>query len=285
MSQRFHLSSTFSGISLLALGTSLPELLISITSVMKGAEGLAFGNVVGSNVFNSLLIGGMLFFFGLRNKGSYLYELLFLLLSLILFIAFFYNQILSFPESFVLLLLLGVFLYLIAKQYKNSPETQNSAPPCHIGLSLVIFLTASLFLFIGSEMTVKGTQGLGKLFHWPDRVSGAIILAVGTGLPEFVTSLLAVLKKKGQMALGNIFGSNIFNLCIILTFASLVSQKAFILKNPLLYYDLIWLAFSTLLFIFSILIANKFIEKKMVSLTLGSVSLASYVYYVLTIIN
>jgi len=150
-------------------------------------------------------------------------------------------------------------------------------------VSLVIFFLASFFLFIGSEMTVKGTKELGEIFHWPERVSGAIILAIGTGLPELIASLLALIKKKSLMAIGNIFGSNIFNLCLILSFSSIVTKQSVVVKTSGLYHDFLWLSLSTLFFFFFVLIVSEFATKKSFVKILGCVLLVFYAYYVITL--
>ena len=282
MSNRLGLSSAFSGASLLALGTSLPELLISITSLTKGADELAFGNIIGSNIFNTLLIGGVVFLFGFKKRSSFFYKFLFLLLSCFLFIIFFFNGVLGFLESFLLLAVLSFFIYFMVKQGKED-EKEEGGFSFHPLVSLVIFFLASFFLFIGSEMTVKGTQELGKLFAWPERVSGAIILAIGTGLPELIASLVALFKNKSLMAVGNIFGSNIFNLCLILSLSSFVTNRSVVVKTSGLDHDFLWLSLSTLFFFFFVLIISKFTTKKALGKTLGFVLLAFYAYYVMTL--
>ena len=251
LANRFRLSPTFSGLSLLALGTSLPELMISSLAVSKSSYDIAFGNIFGSNIFNILLIGGICFLIRFHHLSRYVYESLFLLGSLALFIVFIMDNLLSIGESFALFIFIFLFLWFIAKTQKTKGQegATETSSLSRLSLSVPAFFVASCMLFFGAKLSIQGVTELGEYFSWSQRVSSSIILAAGTGLPEVVTSVLATLKRHTGMAIGNILGSNIFNTSATLSFASLITWQSLPLTDTSFIEDLKWMTLITFIFV------------------------------------
>lgn len=227
IAKRFNISSLVIGLTIVAFGTSAPELTVSVASAIKGSSDIAIGNVVGSNIFNTLMIVGCtaLIVPISVSKGTVSKEIpLCILASIVLFICsndtLFDNtqtNIISRTDGMILICFFLIFLsytFAIAKNGEDNEEQQiKKMPLWKAGLFIVAGLAALIF---GGQFFVDGASGIARTFGVSESVIGLTLVAGGTSLPELATSIVAALKKNPGMAIGNAVGSNLFNIFFVL---------------------------------------------------------------------
>lgn len=249
IAKRFGVSSLLIGLTIVALGTSAPELAVSVTGSLKGANGLTLGNVLGSNLFNLAMVAGLLAVIKPLTFDRDLVKvgLPFGIGSMIVTILMALDG--QFGRLDGIVLLGGTIAYLlclIIPQLKktNSNEvvekeeesTEDEIKVLGWGLSILLVIVGLVGVLIGGDLVVDQATIIAKGWGWSDQLIGLTIVAVGTSLPELVTSLMALKKGEVGLALGNVFGSNILNILFILGAASAISPITF---NPAIWLDLI----------------------------------------------
>lgn len=223
IAQRLRVPPMVIGLTLVGFGTSLPELVTSVQAALQGAAGVAVGNVVGSNIANILLILGLAALLApiAVNRQRFRLDALFLLASGALSAALMLSGMLE--RSAGLLLVLGLVAFLMATFLLPHPEPDtapsHTQPPLRATL---LFLGGLALVLLGARWLVNGAVGLADSWGVSDSVIGLTIVAVGTSLPELVTSVIAALRRQSDMAFGNIVGSNLFNLLGILGTTALI---------------------------------------------------------------
>ncbi len=225
------------GLTVVAFGTSTPELVVNLVSAFKGTAGIAFGNVIGSNLFNILgILGICSLVTPLQVKTNTTWrEIPFALMtSFILLIlvndAFFSpgaKDILTWGDGLVLLGFFAIFLVYTHNLSKQGAESESSSRRYSLPISLAFIAGGLIGLILGGNLVVTFAVKLARLFGMSESVIGLTIVAIGTSLPELSTSLIAALKKKPDIAVGNVIGSNIFNLLLIMGVTSLVSPMPY----------------------------------------------------------
>ncbi|MFC2949883.1 calcium/sodium antiporter [Virgibacillus sediminis] len=228
------------GLTIVAFGTSAPEATVSIVAAFEDSAGVAIGNVVGSNIFNITFVVGMTaLIYPLRVESETIRkEIPFTLLASIvllvlvsdIFLQSFTANFITRSDGFILLLFFAIFLYYLFEVARRNRErggvdTVNSAPSSWGKNILFTFLGLAAIVF-GGDLTVDSATGIALSFGMSDTLVGLTIVAVGTSLPELVTSVTAAIKKESDIALGNIVGSNIFNILFVLGAASAISPLA-----------------------------------------------------------
>lgn len=225
MALRTGVSPLLIGLTVVAFATSSPELLVSLVAAFQGSSAIAVGNVVGSNIANiGLVLGVAALIFPVRgDAGITRRELPVMVLALLFFTSLLYNNMISRPEGISLSLLLIAFLMYqtrVARAQMSAFEDtvqevlQHKTVPMWLAVFYVVLGGACLY--VGSEAFLIGAVGLGGLLGISEAVIGLTIVSIGTSLPELATTLAAALKKQTDMALGNIVGSNIFNVLAVL---------------------------------------------------------------------
>lgn len=214
------------GLTVVAFGTSTPELVVNLVSALKGSTGIAFGNVIGSNIFNILgILGISALIWPLDVKKATTWnEIPFALLtSFVLLILANDNWFLSGAQNLLTrgdgLILLGffaIFLVYTHKLSKQGSDSESSSKLYPLLPSLGFIIAGLAGLVIGGNMVVGSAVKLARLIGLSEAVIGLTIVAIGTSLPELSTSIVAALKKKPDIAVGNVIGSNIFNLLFIM---------------------------------------------------------------------
>lgn len=212
------------GLTIVAMGTSLPEAAVSITASVKGSNGIAIGNVVGSNILNILIILGItsvLIAVPIRKSTLY-YEIPFMIFItfLLLGIGYFKAEVSRAGGVifWVLFIAYLVYLYFMAKNGNNEEKKCNDPL-----IKLVLFLVlGAAVVVLGSNLTVNAATKIAEFIGISDRIIGLTIVALGTSLPELVTSVVAAKKGNADIAIGNIVGSNIFNILFVLGTAALI---------------------------------------------------------------
>jgi cation:H+ antiporter len=230
LSNRLRVSALLISLTVVAFGTSAPELIVAIKATLSGSPGLALGNVVGSNIANILLVLGLpTLLVGLKNdiadtKRSFTI----MILASILFIVFGISGSFSWVNGCVLLSVLTFFLIDTFRQNKESAfnignfETQQSVTDSWWKIIFFLFLGV-IGLPLGADLLVTNASSLAKGYGISDAVVGLTLIAIGTSLPELATTFIAVVRKKAEVVLGNLIGSNIFNLLAIIGVTSLIS--------------------------------------------------------------
>ena len=226
----FHVSQLVIGLTICAMGTSLPEAAVSLVAGLNGNSGITIGNVVGSNILNILIVLGMsaLITKIKIEKSTLFIEIPYMLLSSLVLLGADDILVRGFQHVFVNHLI-GMFiiylLYLFWLSQKESEE-EVSSQYSFIGCVLLIGL-GIFFVMIGSQLVVKAATQIAYWLHFSQRFIGLTIVAFGTSLPELVTSLQAARKDHAGIAIGNIVGSNIFNILFIAGGVSLICPVPF----------------------------------------------------------
>lgn len=253
----FKVSKLLIGLTIVAFGTGAPELAVSFSSLISGNTDILLGNVIGSNIINVLLlIGVAAVIHPIRvKKATVSKELpLLLLISTALIVLFLdasltnaVSNVFSRSDAIICLLLFGIFLYyLISLARKNKKEAKKANKPQYpIGKSLLLTFIGLVCIVIGSELVVNSASDIATTMGISERIISLSIVALGTSLPELVTTITAARKGESDLLVGNIVGSNIFNICIVLALPILFSGGISPANFELL--DLIMLIFSAFL--------------------------------------
>lgn len=213
------------GLTIVAMGTSAPEAAVSITAALKGNSGIAIGNVVGSNILNILLILGItaVIVNVAIQKSTLLIEIPYMIaITILLIVMGMTGGTVSRVEGVILWILfiayLGYMLYLTKNKKDEEVEEKRS------GWKLLLFVVVGIVLIVlGSNFTVDGATEIARAIGISERIIGLTIVAFGTSLPELVTSVTAARKGNADIAIGNIVGSNIFNILFILGTTALIT--------------------------------------------------------------
>ena len=219
------------GLTIVAMGTSLPEAAVSITSALKGSAGITIGNVVGSNIMNVLVILGITAIItNVAIQNSTLYcEIPFMIGITVLLIVFgMTGQAITFTEGVIFWILFIAFLaYLFVMSQKNKASEEESA--CAMSyLKCILFIIAGGIMVVwGSDLVVDAASEIARTFGMSERFIGLTIVAFGTSLPELVTSVTAAKSGNVGIAIGNIVGSNIFNILFVIGTTALICSVPF----------------------------------------------------------
>ena len=210
-------------LTVVALGTSAPELLVAIRAILDNSPGIALGNVVGSNIANVFLVLGIpALIAGINTRECNTRKnYVFMMIATVIFLSLAFIGNFSLPQGILFLILLALFLLITARdtlkmQNKTSNLEVENADPTLVSWKIILFLSLGFIgLPIGADILVKNASLIAKSYGLSDEVIGLTLVALGTSLPELATTLMAALRKQAEVALGNVIGSNIFNLFAI----------------------------------------------------------------------
>ncbi len=236
IAKKFHIPEIIIGLTIVSIGTSMPELFVSITSAIDGLEDISLGNVIGSNICNLLLILGLSATINpiIFKKETRLIEIpmnvgvtiLFLILCNI------GNEVSRIDSVILITLFIAFIMYTIimAKKSKNNETVEESTKKTKKTITNILFIIIGIVaLKIGGDFVVENAEAIAKQFNISEKIIGLTIVAIGTSLPELVTSVTAAIKKDTDIAIGNIIGSNIFNMLLIIGAASAINPISY---NP-----------------------------------------------------
>ena len=240
LARRMGLSPLVVGLTIVAFGTSAPELIVSLMSALKGNADIAMGNVIGSNIFNILAIGGVTAVVApiTITKSTIRREIPLMLLSFLVLFFLSYDtifagtagtteNILSRGEGLTLLGFFLIFLtytFAIAKDAPDDPHADHTPIRTYPLWLLILFIVGGLVALVyGGDLFVSSASSIARTFGMSESFIGLTIVAAGTSLPELATSVAAALKKQPEIAVGNIVGSNIFNIFLILGISSTIT--------------------------------------------------------------
>lgn len=219
------------GLTIVAMGTSAPEAAVSITSALKGNEGITVGNVVGSNIMNILLILGIASVIVplAVQKSTRMIEIPYMIAITVLFGVLGYTgEMVTRVDGGILwiafLIYLGYLLWMAKKgKEDNEPDEKQKSLP----VQLLMILVGLICIVLGSDFVVDGATEIAKVIGISDRIIGLTIVAFGTSLPELVTSIAAARRGNADIAIGNIVGSNVFNILFVAGTSALISPIVF----------------------------------------------------------
>ncbi len=284
VAKRFNIPSIVIGLTIVAFGTSAPELTVSVSSALKGSADLAIGNVVGSNVFNTLMIVGCTALFApiAVTRNTLIKEIpLCILSAIVLFICA--NDILldgssenviSITDGWVLLCFFAIFLsytFAIATG-GNQAEEGEEIVQMPIWKSVLYIAGGLAGLIIGGNFFVDGASGIARNLGVSESVIGLTLVAGGTSLPELATSIVAALKKNPEIAIGNVIGSNLFNIFFVLGCSASITPLHLAGINNI---DLLTLIGASLL----LWLVGVFFGKRTITRIEGSLMVLCYVAY------
>jgi len=309
----FKVSPFLIGVVIVAGGTSLPELAACLQAINLGVEDIVIGNIVGSNIANILLIIGAvaivnpiigeknvyqkpdtsfslvhkIYFHVGKNKSDFA-----AILTSVFFIYCCLKGVITFLEGILMLISLGIFIFIIfSKEQRQLDQQESKNIP--LWLAIVFLIGGLIGLIKGSGLFISGASGIAHSFGVSTTIIGITVVALGTSLPELTTGLMAAFKKQTDFAIGNILGSNIYNVLGILGISSMLqdltipvnlSRKITIkemginLSLPSITYDAFFILVITLLFVY-LLRKRKIIGRKM-----GVFFIAIYALYILILI-
>ena len=263
------------GLTLIAFGTSAPEVSVAIASVLNQNANIATGTIVGSNIANIGLVFGISMFAFVGSKGLSKTPLVCFALSVVwLFIALQDLNINVF-ESIGFIVILLLFLYGLYQESESSESSKKEFETKEIFFALVS-LTA---LIIGAQVTVENAEKLALLFGISETVIGLTIIAVGTSLPELAASLAALYKQKGQMIVGNIIGSNVFNIVTVMPIIGFGIQASI---DPQIIANDIWYLIVLSALFFMVVVLQTKISANMLKAG-GALLIAIYSFFIFSI--
>ena len=235
LARRFRISPLVIGMTIVAFGTSAPELLVSLISAIKGSSGIAIGNVVGSNIANIGLILGLTSIvcaIDTDNRKVTANGLIMILASVLLLVFSLHSGI-SRIEGMVLFACLILFTVISIKKGRTKPQADESNAqddgkrPMKLITALLLVVLSCAMLAFGADFLVDGATSLAQRMGVSDKVIGLTIVALGTSLPELAASLAAAFKKEMDISIGNIIGSNIFNILCVLGISASITPMQF----------------------------------------------------------
>lgn len=234
---KFKIPTPIVGATITSIGTTLPELLVTIFSGTHGASGVALGNALGSIIFNTCIIGGILIFcLNVKKKSESSTPAFLLVFSVVIVSIMCFNQVLEIYECLILLALFAVFVFLNfmnAKKQMAHPKSADTITSKKIKLPLLFLILSALAIGTGAHFAVESATALAKLAGLSDTFIGLTIVSLGTSLPELITTLSAIRKKEAGLGLGNIIGSNIINCTLLCALSGLFAGSLIISSQTL----------------------------------------------------
>ncbi|RYG72364.1 calcium/sodium antiporter [Lentibacillus lipolyticus] len=263
IARALHVSPLLIGLTIVALGTSSPEATVSIVAALQESSGVSVGNVIGSNIFNITLVVGLTAFLNPLKVESETVkkQIPFTLLAstaLIIVISdrsleHLSENLITRSDGLILLLFFAIFLYYLFEVAKNSREKvkqeSSESKPVSWSKNIIQTIGGLAAIIVGGRLVVNNAVDIAVSFGMSETLVGLTIVAVGTSLPELITSVTAATKKEGEIAVGNIVGSNIFNILLVLGSASAISPL--IVDSQVFVDVLLMIALTCVLLIFS----------------------------------
>ena len=294
LARRMGLSPLVVGLTIVAFGTSAPELIVSLMSALKGNADIAMGNVIGSNIFNLLAIGGVTALVApiTITQSTIRREIPLMLLSFLVLFFLSYDtifagtagtteNILSRGEGLTLLGFFLIFLtytFAIAKDAPDDPHADHTPIRSYPLWLLVLFILGGLAALIyGGDLFVSSASSIARTFGMSESFIGLTIVAAGTSLPELATSVAAALKKQPEIAVGNIVGSNIFNIFLILGVSSTITPIRIGGVTALDF--LVMIVAGLMLYIFAVLFGQRVVKRSE-----GAILALSFIAYTVYLI-
>ncbi|MFO7878458.1 MAG: calcium/sodium antiporter [Bacteroidales bacterium] len=242
LAKRFHVSPLVIGVTIISLGTSAPELVVSLNAALSGHPDISIGNVVGSNIANIALVLGLtaLLISIPVSRKTIRMDWVVMMVATVLFFLFSLDGILQFYEGLIFVILLITYvLYSVRSSHAEMKGKIKQPSPYGTWLSFVIVLVSIGGLILGSNMLVNSASNIAIGWGVSERVISLSVIAFGTSVPELATSVMAAIRKELDISVGNLIGSNIFNIFGILGVTSLVTDIP--VNEDVLKFDWFWM--------------------------------------------
>jgi len=284
VANKFHISPMVIGLTIVSFGTSAPELLVSIKAATEGNPDIAVGNVVGSNIANLALVLGItvLFIPIVIDRSKIMINWVFMMLATIVFYLFSINGWVEEWEGVILFLALIVFIFFLIrfsdnKSPKDSEHTltnnTNQKP-----IVIILYLLLGIFgLYFGAEFLVEGAVSIAHKLGMSEAVIGVTIVALGTSAPELTASIVAAYRKESGISIGNLIGSNIFNIMAVIGITGMVNPVS--ISSKIMSFDMYWLLGISLMILPLIIIGSRIGRLK------GLLLLIIYISYISLVLN
>jgi cation:H+ antiporter len=261
-SLRLQISKIVIGMTVVSFATSLPELIVSVNAALEGFPDIALGNIIGSNIANLGLVLAVIIIVSTINVKDGFYKIdwpVMMISSLLLYFFIAFDGELQRFEGVILFSLLILFLIYLLKFQKPAVDDDLAEEvevlPLYTGVFLLVI--GGVALWGGAELLINGAVGIATKYQVSERIIGLTVVSIGTSIPELAASVIAVLKKEKAISLGNLIGSNVFNILAVLGLTSIITPIK-VVDSGLLTNDILWM----LLFAFMVLPLN-FIPVKM----------------------
>ena len=287
IAKKLKVPSLVIGMTIVAMGTSLPELSVSVTASIAGSNQLAIGNVVGSNIFNLMVVLGSCALFSALDVADDTIKKDFpfsIICALVLVVLGLTGKTLGHIDGVILIIAFVVFLYSMLNAAKKSrkeaamlaeEDVEEKTVDLPTWLCIIYIVGGAVAIKFGGDWVVESCTTLALKFGMSETLVGLTIVALGTSLPELVTSIVAARKNELDMAIGNVVGSNIFNILLILGAASAISPITFLAVNAI---D------ASILIVMSVIVWILCAKKKKLNRPDGILMLVLYVAYLIYII-
>lgn len=254
LSFKFNISKMVIGMTVVSFATSVPELLVSVQAALKGSPAIAINNVIGSNIANIGLVLGLIAMVGSIAVDKSFYKVnwpILMIFSLVLYYFLKNDNILSFLEGLILFIGLIIFVVFLIKNTREDEVSEEVDDTLAVISNVKIFiwlLIGGLALYFGSEWLVEGAKDLALSIGVSEAVIGVSLIAIGTSVPELAASIIAAAKQEKAISLGNLIGSNIFNIGSVLGLAAMIKPIP-ITESQILSNDIFWmLGYAFILF-------------------------------------
>jgi len=260
---KFNIPEFIIGATLIALGTSLPEMAASIAASYNGKPDIAIANVIGSNILNITLVLATVFLIATKinpDRDFFAKDSTWALVPVLVFILMILDGVISRFDAALLLLLMGAYLLFLLQDAKDIPEDDLEdldESSFSWATTIPVLIGAFILVVIGAHFTVESASEIAKSFGISEWIIGIIMISLGTSLPELVVSVSAALKGKVDMAIGNIIGSNMANTTVVIGAAALTNPLP--IDAPAYLFDIATMIVATLLLVF--ITANKLYNK------------------------
>jgi cation:H+ antiporter len=244
-SLRLEIPKIVIGMTVVSFATSVPELIVSVNSALEGHPDIALGNVIGSNIANLGLVLAITILLSTISVEKSFYKTdwpVMMISSLLLYIFIAFDGELQSYEGVILFSFLIIFLIYLLKFQK--PAVVDELPEDDVELPLykgvLLLLLGGVALWAGSEFLIKGAVGIATKYQVSERIIGVTVVSIGTSIPELAASVIAVLKKEKAISLGNLIGSNVFNILAVLGITSMITPIK-VMDTGLLTSDILWM--------------------------------------------
>lgn len=279
ISLRLNISKIVIGLTVVSFATSAPELIVSIKAALSGFPDIALGNVVGSNIANiGLVLAIVMIINPMRVDDSFLKTdwPAMVISSMLLYLVLFHDELISRVEGIIFMVLIILFVIYIIKKQKNTNEISLSDEVQMTGFKIFYLLVlGGIALWGGSELLVKGAVNIALQLGVSDRIIAVTVVSVGTSIPELAASIVAAIKKESSISIGNIIGSNIFNILSVLGITALIMPIK-VADSRLVSFDLLWmLGFAIILLPMVLLPKKGYLDR-----VSGIILLAAYLIFV-----
>ena len=257
LAKKMSISEIAIGLTIVAFGTSAPELIVNIFASLGGHHEITFGNILGSNIFNILMVLGVAGIIStiVVRRNTILKEIPFLLIAtLMAFGLALWNSDLSLLDGIILLLFLLIFFIYVIGFLKAKPLLGSDIKERSYGITFLMMISGIIGLFFGGKFVVDNAVKIATQFGVSQKFIGLTIVALGTSLPELVTSVLAIKKGRNDLAIGNVIGSNLFNILLVLGVSSIIAPIQY---DIALNIDFIFLSVITIMLFITMFIGKK----------------------------